>query len=239
MHKTCYKQYRKNKCGNGKISREGREREKWTNKYGAHCPSFATVCGPVTVNCNCVSGTLTVNAAGRVKIVGRNGKSGCRRLCPCFARASSWPTYCCCCVSLPIPLSLFPFVLGCFVFSFVGCFSNFVCRAFVDILQHLLHSKVFVATLFFLFWPQTAAVQLAPSNLLDRARKGGKDREAAARRNRENFADQLAMALKWTSRNCNYCVTQIRIARFVFLSALSLSARFAAVFTFPLACNVV
>lgn len=136
--------------------------------------------------------------------------------------------------SLPIPLSLFPFVLGYFVFSFVGCFSNFVCRAFVDILQHLLHSKVFVATLFFLFWPQTAAVQLAPSNLLDRARKGGKDREAAARRNRENFADQLAMALKWTSRNCNYCVTQIRIARFVFLSA-----RFAAVFTFPLACNVV
>lgn len=224
MHKTCYKQYRKNKSRNGKISREGREREKWTNKYGAHCPSFARVCGPVTVNCNCVSGTLTVNAAGRVKIVGRNGKSGCRRLCPCFARASSWPTYCCCCVSLLIPLSLFcPFVLGCFVFSFVGCFSNFVCRAFVDILQHLLHSKVFVATLFFLFWPQTAAVQLAPSNLLDRARKGGKDREAAARRNRENFADQLAMALKWTSRNCNYCVTQIRIARFVFLSALSRS----------------
>lgn len=142
--------------------------------------------------------------------------------------------------SLSLSLSPCPFVLGCFVFSFVGCFSNFVCRAFVDILQHLLHSKVFVATLFFLFWPQTAAVQLAPSNLLDRARKGRKDREAAARRNRENFSDQLAMALKWTSRNCNYCVTQIRIARFVFLSlSLSLSARFAAVFTFPLACNVV
>lgn len=126
-------------------------------------------------------------------------------------------------VYLSLSLSLCAFVSGCFVFSFVGCFSNFVCRAFVDILQHLLHSKVFVATLFFLFWPQTAAVQLAPSNLLDRARRGGKARGAAARRNRANFADQLAMALKWTSRNCNYCVTQIRIARFVFLSALSLS----------------
>lgn len=119
MHKTCYKQYRKNKCGNGKISREGKEREKWTNKYGAHCPSFATVCGPVTVNCNCVSGTLTVNAAERVKIVGRNGKSGCRRLCPCFARASSWPTYCCCCINLPIPLSLsLSLCIGLFRFLF-------------------------------------------------------------------------------------------------------------------------
>lgn len=115
-------------------------------------------------------------------------------------------------------LFLCPFVSGCFVFSFVACFSNFVCRAFVDILQHLLHSKVFVATLFFLFWPQTAAVQLAPSNLLDRVWRGNARGKAAARRKRANFADQLAMALKWTSRNCNYCVTQIRIARFIFLS---------------------
>lgn len=155
MHKTCYKQYRKNKCGNGKISREGREREKWTNKYGAHCPSFATVCGPVTVNCNCVSGTLTVNAAGRVKIVGRNGKSGCRRLCPCFARASSWPTYCCCCVSTPYPslslpvplywavsfsLSLAVFLISCAAllstYCSICCTAKFLLRRFSSYFGH-------------------------------------------------------------------------------------------------------